>query len=448
MNRITRNALAVLAMCLIGASTANLHAASFSDDNWSNIGNILNEGPLPLVGGRVLAAVVDGSGNLYVGGSFTIAGGVFATNIAKWNGSTWSALGSGVGGEVWALAVSGRDLYVGGWFTTAGGTPANYIARWNGTNWSALGSGVDQIVTELAVSGSDVYAGGYFTTAGGVSANHIAKWNGSSWGALGSGLEGNVFMYALAASGSNLYAGGTFTTAGGAPAKNIARWNGGSWSALGSGIDGYVYALAVSGSELYAGGWFWAAGGNPTTNIARWNGTSWSGLASGITAPDDEQYNGGAVGTLAASGTDLYAGGHFTSAGGLSAKSIAKWDGSSWSPLGSGMDYYGSVFALAVSGVDLYAGGDFTTAGGKVSVYIARAYLLSLPTLSVLRSSANATISWPSTNTSDFALERASALATPMNWLPNSATITDDGTNKSVTLRATNPAQFFRLRRP
>ena len=121
MNRITRNALAVLAMCLIGASTANLHAASFSDDNWSNIGNILNEGPLPLVGGRVLAAVVDGSGNLYVGGSFTIAGGVFATNIAKWNGSTWSALGSGVGGEVWALAVSGRDLYVGGWFTTAGG---------------------------------------------------------------------------------------------------------------------------------------------------------------------------------------------------------------------------------------------------------------------------------------------------------------------------------------
>ena len=35
--------------------------------------------------------------------------------------------------------------------------------------------------------------------------------------------------------------------------------------------------------------------------------------------------------------------------------------------------------ALAVSGSDLYAGGEFTTAGGKVSAYIARAYLLPLP---------------------------------------------------------------------
>jgi hypothetical protein len=32
--------------------------------------------------------------------------------------------------------------------------------------------------------------------------------------------------------------------------------------------------------------------------------------------------------------------------------------------------------------------------------------------------------------------------------IPNSATIIDDGTNKSVTVPATNSAQFFRLRRP
>ena len=42
----------------------------------------------------------------------------------------------------YALAVSGTDLYAGGYFTTAGGVPANCIAKWNGSAWSALGSGM------------------------------------------------------------------------------------------------------------------------------------------------------------------------------------------------------------------------------------------------------------------------------------------------------------------
>ena len=107
-----------------------------------------------------------------------------------------------------ALAVSGSDLYAGGYFTTAGGSAANNIAKWDGSSWSALGSGMDDAaysVSALAVSGSDLYAGGGFTTAGGSAANNIAKWNGSSWSALGSGMNGRV--YALAVSGSDLYAG-------------------------------------------------------------------------------------------------------------------------------------------------------------------------------------------------------------------------------------------------
>ena len=92
-------------------------------------------------------------------------------------------------GVVYALAVSGSTLYAGGDFTTAGGRAANYIAAWDGSSWSALGSGMNGPVYALAVSGSTLYAGGGFTTAGGVAANHIAAWDGSSWRALGSGTD-------------------------------------------------------------------------------------------------------------------------------------------------------------------------------------------------------------------------------------------------------------------
>jgi hypothetical protein len=168
-----------------------------------------------------------------------------------------------------ALAVSGSDLYAGGYFTTAGGSAANHIAKWNGSSWSALGSGmnIDGSVNALAISGSDLYAGGRFSTAGGSNALHIAKWDGSSWSALGSGMDDQVL--ALAVSGGDVYAGGSFTTAGGSTANRIAKWNGSSWSALGSGMDGSVFALAVSGSDLYAGGDFTTAGGKVSGYVAK-----------------------------------------------------------------------------------------------------------------------------------------------------------------------------------
>ena len=153
-----------------------------------------------------------------------------------------------------ALAVSGTNLYAGGYFTTAGGVAATNIAQWNGSSWSALGSGMRSLrLMTLAVSGTNLYAGGYFTTAGGVAANYIAQWNGSSWSALGSGMN-SACVYALAVSGTNLYAGGDFTTAGGVSANHIAQWNGSSWSALGSGMRRPQVACAGGvGHQLVCG---------------------------------------------------------------------------------------------------------------------------------------------------------------------------------------------------
>jgi hypothetical protein len=180
----------------------------------------------------------------------------------------------------------------------------------------------------------------------------------------------------LAVNGTDLYAGGDFNTAGGVMATNIAKWNGSAWSALGSGINvngsGSVYALAVSGTTLYAGGGFFSVGGVRVTNIAKWDGSTWSSLGSGLGSRD--QNVSASVYALAMSGTNLYAGGYFITAAGGPGNYIAKWDGSAWSALGSGLN--NRVRALAADGAGhLFVGGDFSLAGTNVSAYIAQANL-------------------------------------------------------------------------
>src|SRR5205814_615364 len=157
--------------------------------------------------------------------------------------------------------------------------------------------------------------------------------------------------------------------------------------------------------------------------IAKWNGSSWSHVGTGISgAPQGDAPN---VFALAASGSgDVYAGGFFGIAGGIPAANIAKWDGSSSSALGSGVDDIGA--ALAVLGSDLYAGGSFSMAGGKVSQSIARAYVLPLPTLSVRPSGipqGGITISWPSADTADFMLQQTGIPLPPASWVSNTASI-------------------------
>jgi hypothetical protein len=106
---------------------------TFSDADWISMGG------LPDANGPVYAMVVDGSGNLYIGGQFTVVGEGFATNVAKWDGSSWSALGSGMSYTVYALAVSGSNLYAGGAFHTSFDGTELHVAKWDGSAWATLG---------------------------------------------------------------------------------------------------------------------------------------------------------------------------------------------------------------------------------------------------------------------------------------------------------------------
>jgi hypothetical protein len=109
----------------------------------------------------------------------------------------------------------------------AGGDSASYIAKWNGSSWSPLGSGItgsgDRQVNTLTVYNNELIVGGIFGSAGGVSAGNIAKWNGSAWSSIGGGTNGNGVL-GLEANSNSLFVGGQFTMAGTTLASNIARW--------------------------------------------------------------------------------------------------------------------------------------------------------------------------------------------------------------------------------
>ena len=259
-------------------------------------------------------------------------------------------------------------LVVGGGFTTVNGMDASNIAAWNGANWEALGAGTggggDGTVHALAEFGGDLFAGGNFGSAGGASALRIARWDGSAWSTVGGGMTGLApSVHALTPFNGSLIAAGGFTAAGGVPASLIARWDGAAWHGMGAGLTGtpiypFVHALIVYNGQLIAAGKFDSTGAMPCPHIARWTGSSWTPLGGGLN---------GDVNALAIYNNDLIACGLFSVPGG--GVGIGRWNGSTWQPLGSGVSY---GTALRVYGGQLFVGGQFTSAGGVPASNIAR----------------------------------------------------------------------------
>jgi trimeric autotransporter adhesin len=439
------NALAVLAngdlvaggnFTTMGGVAAN-RIARWDGSAWTPFGAGAN--------GTVHALAVLANGDLAVGGSFTTMGGVSANRVARWNGASWSPLGSGVAGTVAPnvsslVVLANGDLVAGGRFTNASGASASNVARWDGASWSPLGAGFPDEVLALArgsgggllvgggtlcgtlcfggigrwdgdqlgqihagLSGEpaalqpmpngDLILGGWINSGSGVVLNHIARWDGTAFSPLGSGMVSTQPVYwttevrriAMLPNG-DIVAGGVFTKAGAVNARNIARWDGAAWSPLGSGLTGFMQGttdasrllgLAVlANGDVVAGGYFTTAGGVSAKNIARWNGTVWSEIGSGVTSTDG--FSPFVSAFLELPNGDLVVGGHFTAAGGVGAKHIARWDGATWTALGSGLAGGLAGVPIAVyqfvrmPNGDLVACGDFTVAGGVTVNRIAR----------------------------------------------------------------------------
>jgi len=324
-------------------------------------------------------ALCNFNGSLYAGGSFDSSGLSPIRNIAKWNGSVWSPVGSGCNNMVYAMAEYNGDLYVGGAFDSVGNIPARRIAKWDGNNWSSLGSGCDDIVSALTVYNGDLYAGGVFDTIDGIYSSGIAKWNGSNWVSIGIFLQ-VYYAISFCTYNNELYAGCVNLLPGGMFKNSIAKWNGSSWSNVGRGIAGNLYnsvfALTVYNNELYVGGLFDSAGVVSTKNIAKWNGVNWSSVGGGVA----KGINGANpyVLSLKVYNNELYAAGQFDTAGLSYVSRIARWNGNTWNAVGGGI--IGTPMSEEIYNNELFVGGNFCYAGGIGALNAQNVVRWSMPT--------------------------------------------------------------------
>jgi hypothetical protein len=109
--------------------------------------------------------------------------------------------------QVRAITISGTDVYAAGQFTSAGtcdsAAGCNYIAKWNGSSWSPIGTGVNTWVWSLAINGAGVYAGGNFISAGtcdsAAGCNYIARYGNTPTAVTLSSFRANAPAFDLVA---------------------------------------------------------------------------------------------------------------------------------------------------------------------------------------------------------------------------------------------------------
>jgi hypothetical protein len=413
-----------------GGNLKNLgHIVKLDGTTWTPLGEGTN---LP-----VHALALDSAGNLFAGGDFIEIGGVRSPGVAKWNRSAWEAVGMGIVNNdsgsacVYSLTFDKSGfLWAAGGFNFGSGLGSS-VAQWDGKTWKPIGemSGiVDQLTLDTA---GNVYAGG-FLVGGSLSRWNVvkARWEDclpaiyNVWAMagdrsgniyltgefsspynygnvlkfsltgqpalldsgvqLGEGTKGKpsvavdkenrVFVGAPRFVGYNAYGIERYYTA------TVFQYKDHRWLNLEGHITSVDAIVSDNAKSLYIGGSFTSIGGISARSIARWDHGSWRPLGAGLTSGKVQSTRifGPGIGiavvkAIALDGAgNCYVGGMFDSAGGSPANSVAKWDGASWSCLGQGIRG-DCVNALAWDGKgNLFAGGDFDTAGGLPMRNLAR----------------------------------------------------------------------------
>ncbi|QEC66863.1 T9SS type A sorting domain-containing protein [Panacibacter ginsenosidivorans] len=325
----------------------------------------------------VFAMVKDGT-RLYLGGYFTTVNGTTRNYIAAVS-TTTGAVVTGWDGNansyVYTLAVKGTEAVIaGGYFTVMKGKNAYHVAALSKTDGTPIGGlpGYNNYVNKVAVRGDSILTGGAYTYSGYYSP-YSAKMTTTSITQDPNFPATNGLIYSVVPDGAgNYYVGGSFTTIGGVNQAYVAKLNSSFQVLTGwaPAVNNQVRTMVLSGTTLYIGGLF-----STTNAVSRPYISALSTANPGSNKTWNSSLNSYTY-SLVTDGTSIYAGGIFTLVNGSTTRNLlAKFDlsgnlNATWNPNATGGG--GSVEKLAISGTNILAGGSFTTIGGVARNYLAK----------------------------------------------------------------------------
>lgn len=257
-----------------------LAGGAFRADGGANLARFVAgewESPTRGAVGTVHTSLRLADGSLVVAGGFTSIGGITARRIARRSAGVWSPLGSGISGQplgqqqlsVRAVTqLPNGDLIVGGHFQSAGGTPVANVARWDGSTWHALGAGPgspDTTVSAVVVRpNGEILAA--VETFSGISSGPW-RWNGATWQNLTSSsfwIRGMV-----TAPNGNVWIGGS---------GGLVEWDGVAFTARPCPIVSIFHlSLAANGDLLVAGS---SSAGSPVARLQQGTWQTFVGTTS------------------------------------------------------------------------------------------------------------------------------------------------------------------------
>lgn len=226
--------------------------------------------------GKIFAIkpVADG---VIVGGLFSTIGNVpNTTNIAKWNGKEWLALGSGVDFEVHAIELFNGKTVVGGTYLDGLKNPArkhgkksgkredHHLLEFDGTEWKPLPYSDGAEIYSLSAHDGKLYAGGYIASDPLLGGGAVfASWDGKEWDGIVPESKHTNAVTSITWVGDTLYIGGYFDgIPGNANCSGLCRRRNGKWEAIHSPMRDVIrpyngQALCIAGDTIYAVGHYY-----------------------------------------------------------------------------------------------------------------------------------------------------------------------------------------------